>query len=105
MLTDHELMAETKGPPAKRQRGDSPLETPNADPAGKCTSAKAYISHQILFFSFYYFYCVLIFSHTSLWMGCQKNVFLLAYRTFLQPKLLKSVTVKSNLKFSSLDWW
>ena len=45
MLADHELMAETKGPPAKRQRGDSPLETPNADPAGKCTSAKAYTYH------------------------------------------------------------
>ena len=48
MLTDHELMAETKGPPAKRQRGDSPLETPNADPAGKCKPKTAYI----LFFSF-----------------------------------------------------
>lgn len=31
MISEPDLMGETKGPPSKRPRPDSPLETPNTD--------------------------------------------------------------------------
>ena len=42
MISEPDLMGETKGPPSKRARPDAPLETPSNPDAGKVSTFRLF---------------------------------------------------------------